>query len=404
MKPQHTILTLATITLLLTNPAATQQGPTVQLEATTLNWDPAPLQSGEDGRITFKITNTGNTQAENVQVNIPQEQFPFTPKPGEKTNYTLGTITPGQEYYITVEVLIDEEARDGENQLKATTQTKKLQITHEIPTTVQSNDIEINLANLQTTPSTLQPDTDNNQLTLDIVNNGEKPAENVQIQLDLPETFKERSSFSTRQSLGTIQDGETKKAQFNFDIEEQANEGNQEIQSTITYSASDDTTEVEQKETFQTYISGKPQYETTIENSELIQGQKGTITLNVTNVGSEDSESTRVRVLDNSDLPFDFTSSNKYLGTLNQGQTGQVQFTPDIEADAPIKKYMLDFEIRGVQKPETFLDQQVQQLQVNQNSSQETSNLYLPLGVGALLIAVIAALVIYKGKDESEEE
>lgn len=394
---QKNILAITALTLIcitFVNPAVAQQSNNVPLDTAVMNWDPNPLEAGEDGRITFRVENVGDRDAENVKVEIPEDQFPFTPEPGERTVYDLGTVTPSQPYFITVDVLISDEARDGANSFQVKTIGDRANVTRNMDVTVSSDDIDLNLANLQTNPSSLKPDTDNNQLSLDIVNNGDKAAESVEVMLDFPEVFEERSSFSTRQSLGTLQPGSFETANFNFDISEDASEGLQQVDTSVRYTGSDETQTRTMSERFEMYLSGKPQYTTSIDQQSLSQGTEGSLTINVTNTGNEDSESTRVRVLDNSDLPFDFESSNKFVGTLEPGQIGQVRFMPDVETDAAVKNYMLDFEVRGVQDSETFVETQVQQLEVSETQSEMDLGIEV-LAVGGAIIAVFIVSTIF---------
>lgn len=375
---------------------ATAQGSTVSFDSILVNTDPAPVQSGEDAEITFKIRNTGDTEAEDVEVEV-MDSYPFELKPDRKRNYERGDIVPGESYQITSEVLVAEDSPDGKNDFKVKVKQGDFEVVKKIPITVQSEDIELNLANLETSPDDLKPDTENNQLNLEVVNNGDKTAENVVVELDLPEEFEERSSFSTRQSLGNIEEGEVKEATFDFDIGENASEGSKTVGATISYSADDNTAEISQEEDFKLYVSGKPQYTITSIESDLQAGEKGEIRLTVENFGSVKSESTRVRILDNSDLPFEFDSSNRFMGTLEPGKEGEVVFEPEVEAEASGKEYLLDFEVRGVKDSEVFVGQKVNSLEVENKKEQGTSPI---AAIAAFLLAAVSGAYVFRNRSE----
>ena len=277
-----------------------------------------------------------------------------------------------------------------------------------VPVQVQSQDIELNLANLKTTPTQLTPDTEDAKMTLEVVNNGEKTAENAVLNIDLPETFQATSSFSTRQALGNIAPGEVKTAEFTFDVEETAESGNVEIPAEISYStdSSEATSRITEETGFNFYLAGKPQFEITDVEADLQAGaNQRELRLEVQNTGSEESSSTRIRVLDSSDLPFDYDSSSKYIGTLEPNQTGTAVFEVDTESSAEAKEYLIDFEIRGVKDTEVYVEDTTVQVGVENGEQESGSSLPLPL-IAAVLVAVIGGILYWRrsGKETEETE
>ena len=402
-------LTALTITTVLAVAAATAQtaGATTNLNALLINTDPVPVQSGEDAEINFKIRNTGGTEAENVEVEIV-DSFPFELKPDRQRNYSLGEVTPGQEYQISSEVLVADNAPDGMNDFKVRISYGDLSVVKNVPVQVQSQDIELNLANLKTTPTQLTPDTEDAKMTLEVVNNGEKTAENAVLNIELPETFQATSSFSTRQALGNIAPGEVKTAEFTFDVEETAESGDVEIPAEISYStdSSEATSRITEETGFNFYLAGKPQFEVTdVEANLQVGANQRELRLEIQNTGSEESGSTRVRVLDSSDLPFDYDSSSKYIGTLEPNQTGTAVFEVDTESSAEAKEYLIDFEIRGVKDTEVYVEDTTVQVGVENGEQESGSSLPLPL-IAAVLVAVIGGILYWRrsGKETEETE
>ena len=402
-------LTALTITTVLAVAAATAQtaGATTNLNALLINTDPVPVQSGEDAEINFKIRNTGGTEAENVEVEIV-DSFPFELKPDRQRNYSLGEVTPGQEYQISSEVLVADNAPDGINDFKVRISYGDLSVVKNVPVQVQSQDIELNLANLKTTPTQLTPDTEDAKMTLEVVNNGEKTAENAVLNIELPETFQATSSFSTRQALGNIAPGEVKTAEFTFDVEETAESGDVEIPAEISYStdSSEATSRITEETGFNFYLAGKPQFEVTdVEANLQVGANQRELRLEIQNTGSEESGSTRVRVLDSSDLPFDYDSSSKYIGTLEPNQTGTAVFEVDTESSAEAKEYLIDFEIRGVKDTEVYVEDTTVQVGVENGEQESGSSLPLPL-IAAVLVAVIGGILYWRrsGKETEETE
>jgi hypothetical protein len=382
------LTTIILLAVLFTGAVASQtanEGLSTSLEATFINSDPVPLQSGEDGDLTFKIINNGDVEAENVEVQL-LDNYPFEVKPDRKRNYSLGTLNQGQEYQISTEVQVAEDAPDGSNNFRAKITNGEFTRTVNIPVEVQSENIDLNLANLNTQPGQLMPDTENNVMTVEVVNNGEKTAENTVLELDLPDYFERTSSFSSRQALGNVAPGQVKPAEFNFDITEEAPSGLTSVEGALSYTSGDSDSEVTEDVSFDLNLEGRPQFEITEVESDLQTGSTGELRLTVQNTGDDESSSTRIRVLDSSDQPFTYDSSSQYIGTLEPNQTGTAVFEVDTESSASAKEYLIDFEVRGVKGTEVFVEDSTVQASVSNGDSESTP--VVPI------VAILAALCI----------
>lgn len=391
------VLILITALFAVTTAAQTTQGLTTNINANLISTDPVPLQSGEQGDLSFKIRNSGGTEAQNVKVELV-DNYPFQIKQDRKKSYEFGEMSPGQEYQISTEVVVADDAPDGSNDFKARIISGQLNRTVNIPVEVQSNDIELNLANLATQPDQLMPDTENNKLSIDLVNNGEKKAENVVLNLETPEFFEQTSSFSTRKSLGNINPGERKTAAFNLGINESAPAGMAQLQTVTTYSADDSTNSIEETEDFSVNIEGKPQFEIESVESDLRTGKTEQLSLKVRNTGEEKSSSTRIRVMDSSDQPFTYDSSNQYIGTLQPGQTGEAAFEVETDTDAEVKKYLIDFQVRGVKGTEVFVEDETVEAGV-QNGPENNGSPLLPV----LVVLGLVAAILFVFRDRVRE-
>jgi hypothetical protein len=394
MKTRNKVTTLFLLTALITTTAIAQnQGPSSNIDPVLINSDPTPLQSGEQGDLRFKLVNEGDTEI-SVEVQL-LDNYPFQVKEDRQRSYDLGEVVPGQEYQISTEVVVADDAPDGSNNFKARIISGDLNRTVNIPVEVQSQDIELNLANLDTQPQSLMPDTDNNQINIDLVNNGEKTAENVVLNLDTPGFFEQTSSLSNRKALGNIASGEVKTASFNFDLNESAPAGLANMETMVSYSADDSTNTVQQSESFQVNIEGKPQFQVNGVETGLNQGSTGEIRLSVENTGSVESSTTRIRVMDSSDQPFSYDSSSQYIGTLEPGQEGEAVFTVTTDQDATAKDYLIDFEVRGTRNTEVFVEDETVESTVKSTETQEDG---LPIPLIAALAVTILLVIIFRNK------
>lgn len=389
MKTKTLTVMLFTILMVGSTAAQIHNSPSTNMDAVLLTTDPVPVQSGDDASVTFKLVNRGNTAAEDVRVEL-LDSFPFKLKPDTKRNYSLGKVTPGEEYYISTDVLVADNAPDGKNYLKFRVSHGDYSQIIKVPIQVQSQNIDLNLANLKTTPSQLTADMDNAKMSVDVVNNGEKTADNVVLNLGLPDTFQATSSFSSRQALGNIKPGEIKTATFTFDVKETASKGSLDIPANLSYSTGDSNNLIKDHKSFSLYLAGRPQFEITNVSSTLTTGSKGQLKVTVKNTGTEKSGSTRIRVLDSSDLPFSYDSSSQYIGSLEPGQTGEAVFDVSTEGSAVAKSYLVDMELRGVKGTSVYVSDKTVKVPVKQGQSR--SNLLYIFGG---FLVVVAAIIYY---------
>jgi hypothetical protein len=323
----------------------------------------------------------------------------------------MGSITPGEEYFVSTEVQVAENASDGSRDLRVRVSNEDFTRGFDVPVEVQSEEIEVDVANLQSSPADIRPDTEDVRLSVDVVNNGEKTAENVVLDLELPGFLERTSSFSTREALGNLDPGQSKTASFDFDVTREAPAGAAEIEYELTYSADDSVDSVTLDDSFQLYVEGSPQYEIVNSSADLRTGSSGQLSLTVRNTGSEDSESTRIRVLDSSGQPFTYDSSSQFVGTLEPGQEGSAVFDISTESGAAAQQYLIDFEVRGVKSSEVFTEDKTVPVQVENGESGGSLPL-VPIAVGAGILLLVGLFIysrIRRGGDgesvpEAQEE
>jgi len=328
--------------------------------------------------------NTGDQAAHNVTARL-QDEFPFRVVPDRQTTYRIGTVHPGQEYYISTAVLVADDAPDGASPFRLRVSSGDLTRHLEVPVEVEDSAVSLRLASIATSPATLYPDTDDASMTVSVTNTGEASAENAVLELDLPEAFEQTSSFSSRAALGTVAGGATTQATFTFDITEDRGSGAVTVPARLTYEEADGQVLERRNTSFTLYMDGRPRFEVVNATESLRAGGTGSIRVTVRNTGAVESSSTRLRVLDNSDLPFSFGSASSYIGSLDPGETGTAVFSPTVDQDAVVKEHLLDVDIRGTKDTTVFVDQHTLRLDVRNGSDG---------GLPVVPIAAISMLVL----------
>jgi LPXTG-motif cell wall-anchored protein len=387
------LLLIGLIAVSLTGMVAGQES--IGMQAISISTDPAPLEAGDDAELDFKIRNAGSGEAKDITVRI-NDSYPFEVKEDRRRVFELGDVQSLSEYYISTELVVADDAPDGVNTLPVIIGNDRFQVTKELRLDVEQDTADLQLANLETSPSELTGDIDDASLTLDVVNNGETEAENVIVNLDLPTAFEPVSSFSTRSAIGNVEPGERKTASFTFDVTPSVGKGRVDIPTTVTYG--EDNQEYGVEDTVGVYLAGRPDLQLVNTSSDLTAGSDGTVTLTIENAGSEEAEATRVRAVEVSDLPFEYDSASQYVGTVEPGQTGSAVFDVSVDEGAPAKDYLLDFELRGVSDETVHVNDVTVNLGVTASQQTGSSTPWTYIVVGGILVVGIAVLVYRRSK------
>lgn len=372
--------------------APVMAGQTVSFGTTLVKTDPFPAQEGQNLKVYFKVSNTGNSEAENVSI-LFKDSYPFSLKEGEKKVEKIGQMFPGQTYYISKELFVAEDCPDGKSSLELEFRRDGFKVSKEIGIDIESEEPVLNIGDIKTLPSEIYPDSEDNKVVFEIVNNGDEKAENVVVTSHFPESLEKISSLSNRDSVGDIQPGQNKKIEIGFDTLETAKEGVKNIPINISYTEGD--TEKVKKENIRFFMSGKPVFSLTGSNLSLSRESSKGLELTVKNTGDEKSESTRVRLLDNSDLPLTVDSASSYVGTLEPGEEGKAYFSAKLGKDAEKSSYIVSFEIRGTKNSKVFVQEKT--LKIKGEGEKDRGMPASQIGILVSLV-LVSGLIFFRGR------
>lgn len=371
------------------------------LSVRILKTDPVPAESGKYLTVWIKVDNTGSSTARDVKVRIVPE-FPFSVESGWKTQDDIGFIPPNDLAIVDFKLKVDENAVEGTNSLKvkykeaidADWSEKDLDIE------VESKRIDFEIANIDSIPKRLIPDTDDAQLTVDVQNIGEGKAEAVKAKLILPEGFEPSESYSDVSNIGTIESLGSGTATFYIDIDESTQPGEHLAKLELSYLQEEAQKNVYRNETLDLLIPVKstPLFkvissETT--PSELSTGSENVeLKMAIENIGSKKGESVRVKVREKTEQPFSFEegASYDYIGDLDAGEIGEAVLKFDIdEKDASVKTYILDIEIRCVEDENVRLFDKSVPVKI----SKRAENTPLPILYAGIVVVALFVLAVY---------
>ena len=374
------------------------------LEITLLNQDPDPAKQGEYLDVRWKVVKTGNANMDDLRFLLDID-YPFSLDAGETLEKGIGDWigkSDDKEYYtLHYKLRVDDDALEDSYTVKLKWKSSKSDAWIEEEYTLRVGDKtepEFVLGTLETSPTKLLADTDENQLKVTLENIGDENAEVVSMDLELPEGFTATYGYSTRANLGSIAAGSNAEGTFYVNLDEAVMEGEYEGKVIVKYKeADDDDNEYKSVELpLSIPVNGKPMY--TIDSikttPEVIRaGDDVTLLLTISNSGTKEADSVSVRAFKESSQPFDFDEKSDFIGKLNPGESGEAVLKLTVDSDANAKTYLLDLEVRGIYNDEVITENEVIPIKIENGESH--SLLSDMLGYIIIIAIVVIGLAVY---------
>ena len=365
-----------------------------KLDIELMEYDPLPAEAGEYFDMWVKVENSNmDYPAENVTCQIDPE-YPFSldanqPVSGlsgnspEKRN--IGTL-PQKDYKIfQYRLRTAKDAVNGWNSVKFWCQSedRDIWVSENLDIKVDEG-VDLGIGGIDSDPLEMVADTEDVKVTVEIENTGGKEGRMVDASLDLPEGFKSSHSYSLRDNIGKIEDGDMKEAVFYLDVGEDVPSGVHTAVMTLEYERDSETI----SEEFEIPLKVQPSPDFSVENvkvspEDLAQGDSAELRFDVVN-GGEKADSTVVKVYKETSQPFDFDEKNDYIGELSEGESSEAVFSFSVDPDAELKKHLLDVEIRYVEGDDVKTYSETVPVEV---VSRKDSNLMEYGAVGLLVLA-----------------
>ena len=178
------------------------------VDITLINQDPATAQPGEYVDMKFKISNQGQSPAEDTSVELV-ESFPFSLDPDVSANRELGDMRGAaigdDSYIVEYRVRVDENAVESENEisLKYTTGDDDFSVTRDFDISVDDVGTDFELSAGKVSASSIPVNLDNI---------GDKSAESVHVVL--PDQSGINKEGVETQVVGSMDSGENKEVDF----------------------------------------------------------------------------------------------------------------------------------------------------------------------------------------------
>ncbi len=373
-----------------------------RIKANFMSQDPDPANAGKDVDIRWQVVNTISGATESLRFHLDAD-YPFLFEAGDSPDKDLGPSSGTNDnqifYIVHYKLRVADNAIKGTYNVTLSWSTGEGWTKKDFPIYVDPRRADFVLGSLVTSPEKLVADTDEAKLSVNIDNLGKGNAENVKVKLLLPSGFKPSFSYSEEESLGIIQKGTGKTANFFVDIDEKLKEGEYGAKLELTYKDENDENNTYRTKTLDLVIPIKPSMQLIVDSvttapEEIVPGSKSDIRIRVKNIGNEKAESVSLRVFKDASQPFEFGEKSDFIGKLEHDESGDAVLKVTVDHKASAKKYLLDVELRGIdQKDNVVIFRRTVPLTVNPEKKS------LPSVTGAITAAIIVSAYLRRKKN-----
>ncbi|NCP72205.1 hypothetical protein GW835_02310 [archaeon] len=412
MNKKYMLIVLVLLTMILIKPIYANDLDVVKLSANLQNQDPDPAVPGEYLELRFNVYKTGNNSAENIQFYLDVEHplsFDLSDTPDR--NISLWKGQSGDDWYYTLyyKVLVDSLALEGDYEISLRYKYNDIDVWNIEKFNIRVDNKEVPnfvFGNLLTTPRKLLSGQEEAKIDIDLLNIGKGDAENVILEVNLPEGFNPTYAYSDRINLGNIDASQNKTGSIYLDIDDEIKSGIYQAKVKVKYiEESDSKKELKEKEMIlEIPVKAKPYLKVTSqevlnETKTIFPGQTIDIKINVKNFGDKDAESVSLRVLKDSSHPFDLVEKSDFIGNLESLQEGEAVISIEVDPNANLKEYKLNVEIRSISENTVFIDDDSIILKVV-SEDKNKNNLLIPILVVLFLLAGLIYYISIKKKNK----
>lgn len=344
------VLILGILLVLFAAVGAGQQSTELRLDV--IKTEPVPLAAGEYATVWVEVRNNGSITANDVTVQF-EPTYPFSVDPGERTEWNLGDVVPGQEYQLRLRVLVDGNAVHGEHNLRFTTSTGQgnVQFTRDLPVDVRDDDTALIIDGVDL-PERVAPGS-TNDVTVTLRNLANTQFKNIDVELDLDD-LPIAVGDTSRKRVPRLGGGETVNVTYRMFVDEAADRGIQRIPVSLEYQnvAGNSFT---QEQTTGVVVGGYSDIAVGVERTDIYSaGTRGELTLRVVNRGAGEASFVNVAIPDAEEYEV-LSSPDIYIGNMipDDYQTAEFDIYVENAVDSlqvPVKVSYVNAEGRSVEE------------------------------------------------------
>ncbi|MFB6100835.1 MAG: COG1361 S-layer family protein [Candidatus Nanohalobium sp.] len=320
-------ITLFTALMVFTAFAASQT--TSNIEINLENSEPTPLQTSEYADLWLEVENTGNAEAQNLDLSF-LENYPFSVEGGDRKNWSINSLQPGETYQIHLQARVDENAVQGNNTLNFRVDTSGISYVEKVPVEVRSDRNVLAVKDIEF-PGKVAPGT-SAQMKLELENLADSQLKNIEVSLDVSgQNLPVATSDSSTKNIEAVSAGESVSVNYTLNIDESAENGVYKLPITISFE-NEAGTEFEQSTTTGVNVGGEPRLDVGLSTEEALTGGTREITFRLVNRGHGAADFVSLELQENDNV--EVIGSNKvYIGSMDPDDFQNASFKVNVNAE-----------------------------------------------------------------------
>lgn len=369
------------------------------LKTTLLRYEPIPAQPGNYVTVYVQIENSGSGDAQSASIRF-KEGYPFSLDNSDDIEHLIGTLQTGQSYVTDFKIRVDEDAVEGENEIKfeVNSNTKFDEYNEKsFLINIQTQDENVAITEIKQDPKEAEPGK-TTKVEIKVKNTADSTIEDLSMKIsttktvsgtetDLPFAMKNSISENT---IDRLSSGE--ETTFNYEIISYPTVSSGIYKLPIEITFYDGTGEEITKTDYLTLIVNPDvKLDLIIDDTDLTKEKKsGEISLKLINRGYGDIKFANLEIKENED--FDLLSQNKLLYIGNIDSDDYESSDIKINAKKDNIKIPISLEYRDSLNNIYTLEKELE-LDLASNAElgvkKSNSNIYLIVGVGLVMIFFI---------------
>lgn len=320
-------LTLIATIILFVSFTAAQTSSNIDIELK--NSEPTPLQTSEYADIWLEVRNTGSSEADNIEIEF-NENYPFSVERGDRKNWSIPELIPGDTYQMHLQTRVDNNAVQGNDTLNFKVETPGISFEEKVPVEVRSdrNILSLNQVNF---PEKAAPGS-TNQMQLNLENLGSGQLKNIQVSLDTSsENLPLATSGSSQKNIASIDSASVETLNYSLSIDESAENGVYKLPIQINFE-NEAGTSFEQQTTTGINVGGEPQLDVDLNTEEAITEGTRELTFRLVNKGHGSADFVSMEIQENENIEV-IGSDDVYIGSMDSDDFQTASFDVHIEAE-----------------------------------------------------------------------
>lgn len=335
-KKMSILLVLSLFLALLAFSVNSLEAPNVKIFL--LNQDPDPVEPGQVVELRFKLQNDGGGSLSNVKVQVLPE-FPFSLRPGDSANQTLGDIAGYQRgeniHTFDYKLLVAPEAVEGDHEISIIYRDSSGSGAKQtFNVSVRSSDSDIAVTKISTNPERLVPGKEGS-LNIQVKNFNTLLVKDVKLKLDFTSELLPIAPIGSgsEQRVSVLKAGDF--ATFSYKVIPYANADSKIYKIPAKISFSDDSGKKFNKtEIIAVVVGSEPELQITLDKTDILSsGKSGDITVRLSNSGVSDVKFLTVSLKDADSVKV-IGANSKYVGGVDSDDFELVTFKIFINPDS----------------------------------------------------------------------